>query len=1384
MRQAAAQDLYVGSNSSGETTTFSLGTNVYGNIFVGYTASDSGNTLQLFNPGTTLIDNVGIFIGYYGSGNAMDIASGAQEVSEGYAWIGGNYTDASSFTASNNSVVVTGSNSSWTINNGDLTVGVYGAGNSLLISNGAQVTINGGYGWVGGNGYGTNGDYNGDVNSATSSNNKVIVTGNGSLWSVNYDVVIGTYGSGNIMEILDGGTVAAQGNGWIGGNGVYRDSDATNSLSASNNIVIVSGVNEQGAHSTWSNGGNITVGLYGPNNELIISNGGIALDDYGWVGGNSAYGDPIASTSSNNVVIVTGNGSMWSNVDDITIGVYGGGNKVIVADGAELASYYGWIGGNGTSNNVSSSNNFVLVTGSGSLWTNQADVTVGNYTTGNSLIISDGGQVIDQNGWIGGNGIYGDTNSVNASSNSVLVTGNNSLWSNSSDITVGVYGAGNSLIISNGGTVTSFNGWIGGDQVAQETTCSNNRVLVTGSNSLWNIGGGLNVGFTGSSNELLIANGGQVLVANSGSDSFIGNGSSNNIVLVTGNNSLLSNGGNLYIGGSGSGNQLIISNGGTVLIGGSYQCCLGNGGDASNNSAIVTGSHSLWSNASTLYVGNYGSGSTLTIADGGTVIAPTLIIGEGSSSNTLNFGSFGGNDGGGNLVASSITFGSGSSNVINFNQTNTVTLTSSISGFGFVNQLGSGTTIISGNNSYTGVTHIQNGTLVVQGSSSLGSSDVILQGTVQTIGTLSVGDDSTPPTIPNLSWGSNGVVAVTPGSNSLIVAGLMSNSGGGGSFNIDPLAAGNTTNLLITFGSQSGFTSDSYTIAGISGYSFIQDEITKEVLGYLATNANLVVSTNCTISSNAAQLSSMTIATEGNVNGIGNLNGNLTNNGTLAPGYSTGTLTINGNFTQNSSGILQINVADSNTYGTLQVNGNTALSGMLKITPINQALAYGEKLTFINSTGPIKGNFDTIQIDQAGCRGRVQIIGDPQAIVTIAPASYTLVAQNQNQTNVATALNSFIPATSGDELVVSTALDELTASQYPAAFNQIMPSLYQSLSTIAFNQANAQNMELIQRLWGARMAGGGFSMGGFGESMPLLQEQTSQQKKNDILRPGTKTPWGVFIDGNGIFSQANSGNALPTYNTESGGVTTGLTYHWNEHAASGLYSGYQGNYTKFNGSASGSLISDSVLFGLFGTYALEKEKGLYLDGLIGGGYGGYTMQRNINFGTISRTATGNPGAGTLNAMLATGYDLKKGNWIYGPTMNLQYAYFGVPSFNETGAQSLDLQNVSWNTSSMIYSLGSHLAYRWEVNKSLALVPQINLSWQHEFLQNSYDISANLGGINFNNASSAPLRDTLYTGVGFSLEFEKKWNASLFYNAVAGNSDLMSQNIFLSLGMRF
>jgi outer membrane autotransporter protein len=353
------------------------------------------------------------------------------------------------------------------------------------------------------------------------------------------------------------------------------------------------------------------------------------------------------------------------------------------------------------------------------------------------------------------------------------------------------------------------------------------------------------------------------------------------------------------------------------------------------------------------------------------------------------------------------------------------------------------------------------------------------------------------------------------------------------------------------------------------------------------------------------------------------------------------------------------------------------------------------------------------------------------------------------------------------------------------------------MSTIAFNLANAQNMELNQRLWGERIAeGGGFRMSGFADTMPLLQENGGLDFKNPkrdaILQPGPDNRWGLFVDANGIFAAANSGNMLPGYNSESGGVTTGVTFRVNPVISVGAYVGYEGSYNKYNGSNStassaGSTITDnSVRFGGFATYGKIDGRGFYLNAMLGGAFHNYNVTRTINFPGINRTANSSPSAAELDSMLAAGYDIQKGKWTFGPIASAQFTGYAAAPFSENGAQSLDLNASGWNTASLLSSLGAHAAYTWKATHNLVVVPQISLSWQHEFMQNPYAINSSFagGGPSFANLSNAPLRDFLYTGLGVTLQFKQIWNASIFYNAAAGNKDLQSQNIFFSLGFKF
>jgi T5SS/PEP-CTERM-associated repeat protein len=371
-----------------------------------------------------------------------------------------------------------------------------------------------------------------------------------------------------------------------------------------------------GVASNWV--GDYIVGSCNFADVLIITNAGKLIDDSGYLG--------YTGSSSNNSALVGGSGSVWSNQPNLVVGRSGSGNSLVISNGGKVFignigwNSYGYIG-----LNHGSDSNSVLVTGTGSVWSNWctpriigigpneftylfAYLYVGEGGSGNSLIINDGGKVFDDDGHIGLN--YG------SDGNKVLVTGSGSVWS-SGGVVVGSFGSGNSLVISNGG-----NALCGGVCIGNYSSSTNNSVLVA--DTVWNSASEFTVGYDGSGNSLVISNGGKVLCSGSLDDSscsWIGIHGSNNSVVVTGTGSVWSNLYYLDVGWEGSGNSLVISNGGKVFDW--WFGSIGTYDESSNNSAVVTGSGSVWRSEYDVDVGYYGSSNSLVINNGGTVVAST-----------------------------------------------------------------------------------------------------------------------------------------------------------------------------------------------------------------------------------------------------------------------------------------------------------------------------------------------------------------------------------------------------------------------------------------------------------------------------------------------------------------------------------------------------------------------------------------------------------------------------------------------------------------------------------------------------------------------------------------------------------------------------------------
>ncbi len=165
----------------------------------------------------------------------------------------------------------------------------------------------------------------------------------------------------------------------------YTDNDQTN---------IISGITND-----WE--GDYLVGSNTFADVLLIQNSGVLSN---W---NCYLGYEVES--SNNSVLVTDPGSLWNNSSNLYVGYSGSGNNLVISNGAQAANSYGYVGFNSES-----SSNTVLVSGTGSVWTNFNGIRVGYHGVGNSMVISNGGYVV--------NGEYGIVGCY-SSNNSVLVTG-------------------------------------------------------------------------------------------------------------------------------------------------------------------------------------------------------------------------------------------------------------------------------------------------------------------------------------------------------------------------------------------------------------------------------------------------------------------------------------------------------------------------------------------------------------------------------------------------------------------------------------------------------------------------------------------------------------------------------------------------------------------------------------------------------------------------------------------------------------------------------------------------------------------------------------------------------------------------------------------------
>lgn len=569
-----------------------------GSGLVGYTTAASNNAAIVSGAGSVWTNHFDLYVGLTGRGNRLIITN------HGAAYSGNAYMGFS-LGGSNNMALVSDAGSHWSVST-NLYVGYFTSGNRLMVSNGGAVS-----------------DLAGALGFTNADGNVALIGDPGSVWSNGSFLYVGYCGAFNQLIVTNGGAVCS-GEGYLGA-----------ARSGSNNTARIIGNG-----SAWKNANGFYVGSLGPWNNLVIRDGGTVSAINGFVG--------FAATSSNNMVSVADNGSVWSNSFSLVIGYAGPGNKLVVTNGAAVQDSSGalgymtsstqnsalidgvnsvwsndgflYIGYSGALNRLtvtnggtvfsgdcylgalnSGSNNLVSVTGVGSIWRTTNTLYVGYLSGSNQLAIDDGGAVYDTEGYVGFHAA--------SAGNTVSVAGGDSVWSHAANLYVGHFGSGNHLIVTNGATVRDVAGILG-----YANSSAGNTTFLGGPSALWSNASFLYVGYNGTFNQLIVTDGGAAFSGLGYIGAF--NFSSNNTVAIDGTGSVWSVTNVLYVGFAGEGNALTILDGGRVS---SANGIVGDDTMAAGNSVLVSGRGSIWSNRFDLTVGSGGSGNRLTITDGGAV---------------------------------------------------------------------------------------------------------------------------------------------------------------------------------------------------------------------------------------------------------------------------------------------------------------------------------------------------------------------------------------------------------------------------------------------------------------------------------------------------------------------------------------------------------------------------------------------------------------------------------------------------------------------------------------------------------------------------------------------------------------------------------------------
>ncbi|MGX1789939.1 autotransporter domain-containing protein [Bosea sp. NPDC055332] len=1120
----------------------------------------------------------------------------------------------------------------------------------------------------------------------------------------------GVWNAGNANWFDLGGSTATQ---WGGAYGVFRGPGGTVTIDGAQNVV---GLQFAGGSYTLVGGAGGSLNLHGYNNGGIV----ITTPEIRVLDGETAR---INAT-------ITG-----------TDGLEKTGDGTLILGGAN--SYRGGTTISGGTLQISADANLGAASG-GLTLDNGALRTTAHITSNRTVLLrdtgaieTDAGTTLTLSSTVGGAGgliKWGD--------GTLLLTGANS-WSGGTLITAGTLRAGSA------GALPTMTDWV----------LTGGRLDLSGHDLSMRL-------LAGSGGE--IALGGADLTVDQADDSvYAGTVTGAGRLLKDGAGTLLLTGASSYSGGT------VIRDGTLAII---ADANLGDAGSAiafdgggrlatyaditSGRSVALSGTGTIETYAGTTFIlGGSVSGAGSLVKEGWGTLTLTGSASHGGGT-TVNAGMLQIGNGG--------TTGELAGNVVNdailsFDRSNDYTFSGAISGGGVVVQSGTGTTILTGNNSYSGGTLIRAGALQVSNDGNLGASGgaiTFLGGalrfgasfstdrTVLLIGTGTVDTNGHDATLTGGVYGYGDLIKTGTGSlrltgtnyyrSTIVEAGTLVGDAASISGNIANNGAvvfdqRNDASLASVFSGTGMFTKAGGGALELTGDS-------SGFSGETTVSAGMLVV-------NGALGGGLDVQSGARLQGSGTVGSTMIRFGaTIAPGNSIGTLTVSGDITFERGATYEVEVSpDGASSDLIRASGKARLSGG-SVVHIGEDGTYwaNQRYTILTASQGVEGRFDQVSSRYLFLDPSLEYGADSVALTLLRnDLPFAAIAQTRNQAQTALGLESLGEA-NPLWLSFTQLRDEGEARR---AYDSLSGEIHASTKTALIEGSQTVRGAISDRIRAA--------FDGIGA--PRIATLAYASGKGAVATAPAES-FALWARGFGSWGQTRGDGNAASLTRSSNGLVAGFDIATAQEARLGITAGY--SRSKFEVARRLSRgEADNYHVGLYGGARFDRFR---LTAAMSYAWHELSTRRSVSFPDFGEQLSSKYEARSLQAFGEIAYRFDLGPAAFEPFANLAYINLRSGAFTETGGVAA-LSARGQTTAVAFATLGLRAQMRFDLG-SMPLRLDTTLAWRRaagDIAPRSLQSFA--GGSSFSIAGVPIARDALVVGAGLALTVAPDAELALGYD---------------------